>query len=127
MDEQTKLLKVFSDQLIKFIEELIIKMPQEPDFQILKLFIKQQIPIKDLMKGWIRQMDKNEGKIRNMINDRNDNFFMTENPFKFLSEQRVNKLSLLWKDLSDSEQNTIWCWMDLFLKISDKYKNTTSI
>lgn len=120
--KKTKILILFKTQINSFIEELIQQFPQEGDFVVLKLFVNTQVEIEKVLIGWVKQMNKNDKKIRKMIESKNDDFFIKENPFKFINEQRLSKFSLLWNDLNDDGKQTIWNWMDLFIKISDKYQ-----
>ena len=119
---KTKILIIFKKQLVAFIDQLIQQFPNEADFVVFKLFVENQIQIEKVICGWAKQMNKNDKKIRIMVETRNDEFFITENPFKFLNETRLTKLSLLWKDLDDENKQSIWNWMDLFTRISDKYQ-----
>jgi hypothetical protein len=123
MDQpKTNILIMFKNQMVSFIEQLIQQFPQEGDFVVLKLFVDTQVQIEKLVHGWIKQLDRNDGKVRKMITDRNDIFFIEENPFKFINDQRLLKFTTLWKTLEDDDKQSIWKWMDLFVKISDKYK-----
>lgn len=116
-----RILNMFKTQLVAFCEELVKQFPQEPDFVMLKLFIESQIPIEDLVIGFTKQINKREGIVKNMIKQRNDKFFLEENPFKFISDERVNKISILWgSNISQEEKDVIWDWVDVLVKISDR-------
>ena len=127
MDQETKILTIFKTQLVKFVEDLCQQFPQEGDFVALKFFIEQQIPIKDLMYGWVKQLNRKEKKVKKMIEERNDVFFMEENPFRFMTEKRLEKFTKLWKDQDETSRKIIWEWMDLFLKLSDRFESLNSI
>lgn len=125
--EETKILTVFKNQLVNFVEDLCTQFPCEGDFLALKFFIEQQIPIKDLMYGWIKQVNKQDKKVKMMIKERNDIFFIENNPFRFMTEKRLEKFSGLWKSQSEESKKIIWDWMDLFIKISDKFESINTV
>jgi len=123
----TKLLITFKKLLLSFCDEIIEQFPNEGDFVILKMFIDLQIPIATLMDEFNLQINRKEQKIRKMISDRNDDFFVNENPFTFVSNDRVNRLSALWQDESmhSDDKDVIWQWIDSFVKVCDKYTAAT--
>jgi hypothetical protein len=73
------------------------------------------------------QLNKNQGIIRKMIKDRNEEFFLEENNFfDVLSDQKKNKFlkfSSIWrsKRLDKEDKETIWKWIDSFVFLTDKY------
>ena len=123
MSDPTAILIHFRNQLVSLCDELIRQFPEEGDFVVFKVFVANQIPIKTIMDGFNMYLDKNEQKIRLMIKSRNDDFFIRENLFKFLSVERKNRLSTLWTngqmDLEDKK--VIWKWIDSFVMIGDRY------
>jgi hypothetical protein len=123
----TKLLITFKKLLLSFCDEIIEQFPNEGDFVILKMFIDLQIPIATLMDEFNLQINRKEQKIRKMISDRNDDFFVNENPFTFVSNDRVNRLSALWQDESmhSDDKDVIWQWIDSFVQVCDKYTAAT--
>ena len=58
-----------------------------------------------------------------MIKARNDDFFIRENLFKFLSAERKNRLSALWSDgrMDGEDKKVIWKWVDSFVMLGDRY------
>jgi len=125
--EETKILTVFKSQLVKFVQDLCTQFPSEGDFLALKFFIEQQIPVKDLMYGWIKQVNKKDKKVKIMIRERNDIFFIENNPFRFMTEKRLEKFSGMWMSQSEESKKIIWDWMDLFIKISDKFETINTV
>lgn len=125
MASNFKLLITFKKQLIQFCEELCDLLPEDnEEFILLKIFIENQIPIEIAMKNFKKQINMNDGHIKSMIKERNENFFLKENVFKFVSNEKINKLSKVWSStkLDGSDKDAIWKWIDLFVDISDKYK-----
>ncbi len=62
-------------------------------------------------------------KLRGIITNRNDSFFINEKPFSFMSDERNNKLGTLWLSgvLDDEDKGVLWSWVDSFVKLSDRY------
>jgi len=127
MSDPTTILIRFRNQLVSFCDELIRQFPEEGDFVVFKLFITSQVPIKTIMEGFNRYINKNEQKIRLMIKARNDDFFIRENLFKFLSAERKNRLSTLWTDgrMDVEDKKVIWKWVDSFVMLGDRYAKIT--
>ena len=73
-------------------------------------------------------MNENDNKIRTMIAQRNENFFINEKPFSFISDEKKNKLGVMWTSglMSDEDKEVMWQWVDLFIVLSDKYHEITN-
>lgn len=129
MSDPTTILIHFRNQLVSFCDELIRQFPQEGDFVVFKLFITSQVPIKTIMEGFNKYINKNDQKIRLMIKARNDDFFIRENLFKFLSAERKNRLSTLWTSgqMDAEDKKVIWKWVDSFVMLGDRYAKITVV
>lgn len=116
------LIKEFHFQLIKFLDELIAQFPKEGDFILIRLFIKDQLPMADVLGRYQRDILPFENQMKN----KDDKFFL-EHPFLYmntpLEENKINHFKGLWtKDiLSSEDKETIWEWMNVFNKIAKKY------
>jgi hypothetical protein len=120
-------LSEFKNNMITFFDELIDQFPDLGELVIMRIFLKDQICIKDVIEMTGYQLNKNQGIIRKMIKDRNEEFFLEENNFfDVLSEQKKNKFlkfSSIWrsKRLDKEDKETIWKWIDSFVFLTDKY------
>jgi hypothetical protein len=125
---EVQILTKFKNQLLLFCNELIEQFPLESDFTVLRLFIENQIPIQKIIVGFHKQMNENDNKIRTMIAQRNENFFINEKPFSFISDEKKNKLGVMWTSglMSDEDKEVMWQWVDLFIVLSDKYHEITN-
>jgi hypothetical protein len=114
---------MFKSQILSFCDELIEQFPEEADFVVLKLFVDGRIPIKTAIDGFIKSINRDNKKLRVMIKARNDKFFIEENPFSFISSDKVSRFSKIWSSSSmdDEDRNVIWRWIDTFVTIADKY------
>jgi hypothetical protein len=120
-------IKEFKNNIITFFDELIDQFPDLGELVIMRIFLKDQICIKDVIEMTGFQLNKNQGIIRKMIKDRNEEFFLEENNFfDVLSENKKNnflKFSSIWrsKRLDKEDKETIWKWIDSFVFLTDKY------
>ena len=128
-----RVLNIFKKQLIDFCDELIYQFPLEGDFVIMKMFIENQDTAKTIIELFNKQLDNNNERVRNMIIERNEDFFLNENPFSFVSGERMSRLTSLWKQESTTleDKEIIWNWVSTLESIARKYndriKTTTSI
>ena len=68
---EIEILTEYKKQLIAFLDELISQFSQEGDLIILRLFISNQIPIKDAMDKFIHKINTNGGELRKYVKERN--------------------------------------------------------
>ncbi len=119
----TEVLIEFKKQLIIFFDELIAQFPSEGDFVILRIFIDNQIPIIDAMNVFNHKINKDDMKLRKMVKERNEYFFLEHNIFDQLDKNKVNHMKKLWRSgqLEDDDKRIIWQWFDTFIFLGDKY------
>ena len=67
---ELELLILLKNQLVSFMDDLIESFPLEPDFVIFRIFIKDRLPIAEIMKYIV----KNILPLANMIHDKNADF-----------------------------------------------------
>ena len=118
MSSKEKILSQFKSQLIKFVDELIDQFPNESDFIIMRILIKDQMNIEDIMEKFINDVLPYKEDIK----ERNDSFFI-EN--KFIQTSNGSLFKILWEsnNLDIDDRIIIWKWIDLFVVISKKYLN----
>ena len=120
---EINILSVFKTSLISFVDELIGQFPQEPDLIILRIFLKDQVPIQDVMNKFIYAINKEDQKIKNEIKERNDMVFLKNEIFETISKTKTINFGKLWKSdtLDKGDKETIWRWIDSFVLLSEKY------
>jgi hypothetical protein len=136
---EIQVLKEFKNNLISFFDELIDQFPEMGDLVMLRIFLKDQIPIKDVTEMFSFQLNKNDQQIRKIIKERNEQFFLEENNFfdglintnadnnSGLSssgvKNKVSKFQNIWRSnrLDKEDKDTIWKWIDSFVFLTDKY------
>ena len=119
-------LKEFKNNLISFFDELIDQFPDIGELVMIRIFLKDQVIIKDVVESVSYQINKNDQLIRKIIKERNEEFFLEENNFyDGLSKQqdKVLKFQTIWRSnrLDNEDKETIWKWIDSFVYLTDKY------
>ena len=124
----TQILIQFKNSLVSFIDELIDAFPNEADLIILRIFLKDQISIEDVMNKFIIIINQDEQKIKNHIKDRNESVFLENDIFQSISKTKALNFQKLWQSdsLDEDERNTIWRWIDSFVLLSDRYAKIKS-
>ena len=110
MSSKEKLIIEFRDQLIKFLDELIDQFPSESQFIIIRILVKDQILIEDVLGQFIKDILPE----KNNIKQRKDTFF-TDN--KFLKTKNGSLFKTVWEcpQLDKEDREIIWKWIDLFV------------
>ena len=118
-----EILKEFKNSLITFFDELIDQFPEEGDLIIVRIFLKDQMPIETVMNIFINNLNKDEQKLRKMVKDRNEIFFLENNVFDTVNKNKVLHFKKLWRSgrLDDDDKKVVWKWIDSFIFLSDKY------
>lgn len=119
-------LSEFKNNLITFFDELIDLFPDLGDLVMIRIFLKDQVCIKDVIEMASYQLNKNDQQVRKIIKERHEDFFLEENNFfDGLSKQKdkVMKFQNIWrsKRLDKEDKETIWKWIDSFVYLIDKY------
>jgi hypothetical protein len=121
-EKKLQIMMEFRNQLVTFLDELIEQFPQEGDFVIIRIFIKDQIPVCDVIGRFIRDLLP----LREQVKAKNQDFFL-QNSILYtgasLANDKVNHFKDLWlsNQLDDNDRDIIWKWMDLFITIAYKY------
>ena len=120
---EIEILCEFLNGLISFFDELIDQFPTEGDLVIFRIFLKDQIPIEDVIKLFTNTINKDNYKLKKMIKERNETFFLEENIFENLSKTKSLHFKKLWRSgkLDDDDKKIILKWIDSFVYLSDKY------
>jgi hypothetical protein len=117
---QIELLIQLKDNLIFFLDELIELLPQEPDLVIVRIFLKDKIPIADVMTYIQRELVP----LKPLVDSKDDSFFIDNNIlFETLDERKVNHFKKIWTNgsLDKEDKATIWRWFKSFIFLAEKY------
>ena len=122
-ETQTQILIQFKNSLVSFIDELVESFPNEADLIILRIFLKDQISIEDVINKFIYIINKDDQKLKNDIKTRNESVFLENEIFQSISKTKVLNFQKLWSsdNLDKDEKNTVWLWIDSFVILTDRY------
>ena len=116
--EQKKLLEKFQKSLVTFFDELVEMFPNEKDFILIRILVKDQIPSTQIMSYFEMVMLNKE--ITSSIERRDDNFILSNVLFSKISKSDVFKN--LWQTrLDNDDKKMIWDWVDMFKSITTQY------
>jgi hypothetical protein len=121
-EKKLNLIREFRTVLVSFLDELIEQFPHEGDFVIIRIFIKDQVPMADVLGRFIRDLLQFEDQVK----ERNERFFL-DNSLLYtgasIADNKVNHMKNLWlsNQLDDNDRETIWQWMDALIKIANQY------
>jgi hypothetical protein len=120
---EIQILAEFKHGLISFFDELIDQFPLEADLIMIRIFLKDQISINDVMIIFSNHINKDEQKLKKMIKDKNESFFLDNNIFESFSKNKVLHFKKLWRShlLDEDDKNIIWKWISSFVYLADKY------
>ena len=113
-----QILDKFHKYLVLFFDELIEMFPNEKEFIILRILVKDQIPSTQIMTYFVYVY--NDEEIMLSIQKRDDQFFLENILFKKFSKSEIFKN--LWENNLDQEnKDMIWKWVDAFMKMTKSY------
>ena len=116
--DQTKLLEKFQKSLVTFFDELVEMFPNEKDFILIRILVKDQIPSTQIMSYFeIVMMNK---EIISSIDTRDDNFILSNVLFSKISKSDVFK-NLWLTRLDNDDKQMIWDWVDSFKSMTTQY------
>ncbi len=118
-----RILTLFSNQLIGFLDELIAQFPQESDLIIARVFCKDQIPIVTIMNGVLLNVVPHKEKILK----KDESFFLEdEKLFSSFSNSKVIHFKRLWRSpgLEQEDKDAIWAWFGSFVALAERYQQT---
>ena len=118
----TDILREFKHNIITFLDELIETFPQEVDFVVARIYLKDRVHPEDIMHTFIQNMIP----LKDIISIRDEKFFLEGhvNFFDKASKGTVNHFKNIWKSgqLDDDDKNVIWKWFDTFIFLAEKYQ-----
>ena len=123
MSSELDLLIQLRTQLVAFFDELIESFPDQPDFVIFRIFVKDQIPVVDIMNYIATKLYP----LKKMIDARDENFFLNNNilfeKFDEKKSSKVNHFKQLWlsPSVDKEDKKIIWSWFDSFIYLAGKY------
>ncbi len=121
--KSTNLAILFREQFVTFLEELYEQFPEEADLVIVKIFIKDQIPLITIMDYIVKWLIPCVDKIKK----KDEDFFLNnDDMFSKLPNAKVLHIKTLWQSgkLTNEDKDIIWDWFNVFSNICTKYQNS---
>ena len=118
--------KQFKNTLISFLDELIGQFPMEGDLVIFRIFLKDRVPIVNILNFFVLKILP----LKDMITKRDEDFFMNHcNLFELLASEKkdkVNHFKKMWRSdtLDADDRRIVWEWFDSFIFLSEKYQKS---
>jgi hypothetical protein len=126
---ELEILKQFKNALISFLDELICQFPSEGDLVIFRIFLKDRVPIVNVLNYVVL----NILPLKQMIVDRDEDFFLNKcNLFESIQtyekKNKVSRFKKLWRSecLDNDDKRVVWEWFDTFIYLSEKYQKSKS-
>jgi hypothetical protein len=120
-----EILKQFKNALIAFLDELIEQFPLEGDMVIFRIFLKDRVPIINIMEYFISRILP----LEKMVKDKDDDFFLNKcDLFESMGSknevEKVNKFKELWlsESLDEDDKKVVWEWFEAFISITKKFE-----
>jgi hypothetical protein len=110
----------FKENLVSFIDELIEQFPDETDFLITRMVLKDRITPETVINIFIKDVLP----FKDFIKNHDEKFFLETDISVFRgASNKVNHLRLLWKSstLDTEDKKIIWKWFDTFMYLTDQY------
>ena len=125
MKTEIEYLISFRDNMVKFLDELIEQFPHEASFILIRIFVKDKIPITAVLGRFMMECLP----YKKYIKDRNDTFFLNSDMIlnKYAEDaglDRIDRFREMWtndKILDTDDKQVIWDWFDLFFNIAINY------
>ena len=117
----------FKTQMLHFLDELIQLFPNEPSFIIIRIFVNDKIPVKDVIGRFMKECLP----VTRSVKERNDKFFVYSDFIyeKYVGDvgtENMSNFRSVWDSeyLDDDDKGAIWDWIELFISICTKYHTT---
>ena len=120
MSSEIEYLKQLKEQMIIFLDELIEFLPEEPELVIIRIFVKDKIPIVHIMNYITEKLIP----LKQYVINKDDSFFINNNIlFEKVDPKKVNHFKNLLTSgkLTVDDKETIWKWFRTFIYIAEKY------
>lgn len=118
------ILTAFNNIIIEFVDDCISVFPNDTDFKTYKnalLLLKKYNP-----KKIVTTFQEYLSIYRDKLEAKDETFFLN-NTFKEVQKYEneeifnvINRIKKYWKDLSNTNKEIIWKYIDTLIKLSDK-------
>lgn len=122
-ERKNKLVSVLHTKVIEFLGCVIDMFPHESELIIAQIFIQNQVDPKKVMENFLFYMSHED--VKKSVKEKDEGFFLNDNSiFSSLNSDKTNHIKKIWRSgqLEDDEKEIMWNWVNLFLKIIEKYQ-----
>jgi hypothetical protein len=112
-------LKSYNDlhkTLVAFFDELVDMFPKEGDFVLLRIMLKDQVPVTQIVNHFKRALLPEKDLIKN----RDKSFFDKNVLFIHVGDSQAQKFRRLFHNMDTEDQDAIWRWLDAFVSLTEK-------
>jgi hypothetical protein len=118
---QFDLLRIFKDNLVKFLDALVTQLPTETDLVIIRIMLGETLPIEQVMEIFSTRILPYTDYIA-----RKDAKFFLEctDLFEGLKADKVTYFKTLWlsNSFNNDDREQLWKWFALFSKLAVMYQ-----
>jgi predicted RNA-binding protein YlqC (UPF0109 family) len=120
--DSIELLREMRQNLLDFLDDLMVILPDEKDLIWFHVFVKNQVPMVDV----VQYIVKNIVPLEPRVLARDDEYFKThavlfEKLGNFQTE--VNRFKMLWDaNQNPDDRETIWRWLLRFIELGKQYQ-----
>jgi hypothetical protein len=131
-DKKFELQVKFKNNMLKFIDELIELCPDRGEFFMVKVFVRDNVPLPEIIERFADIVLPYTAQIK----EKNQDFFLTTTAlydsmtgFEYMRENDNGKMLIestrkLWSEKFDEDdKNACWKWLNLFVILAKKYKD----
>lgn len=121
--DRLKVIEVFKNNLVNFIEILIEQFPTETDLIIIRTFFIEMCSPIDIINYFSNKLLASN--VKPMIVNHNENFFI-ENDTVFSdikNKQKVFHFKNVWLGATENQKKSIWQWFNKLVRIAEIYKS----
>lgn len=117
------LLKQLNNHLVSFLDELIETFPQEPDFIIFRILVKDKLDTEDIMNYIVNRLCP----LQDMVKNKNESFFLDNNIlFENLDKKnndKINRFKKIWisGNLDQENKDILWSWFASIISLGKRY------
>lgn len=135
-DKKFELQVKFKNNMLKFIDELIDLCPDRGEFFMVKVFVRDNVPLPEIIERFADIVLPYTSQIK----EKNQDFFLTTTAlydsmtgFEYMRENDNGKMLIestrkLWSEkFDDDDKNACWKWLNLFVILAKKYKDNYMI
>ena len=118
---QFDLLRIFKDNLVKFLDALVSQLPTETDLVIIRIMLGDTLPIEQVMEIFSKRILP----YGDFIQRKDAKFFLEcTDLFEGLKADKVHYFKNLWlsNNFNDDDRDQLWKWFALFWKLATMYQ-----